>query len=185
MQTVCQLFALSWRSRKTEQFSPANRRHRSVVAQSRTAARPVHGCLAQARIGFRLGQALASHQQALGPVNDLSLLQLGAGISQPARSCSSCSKRAMATSITGLMLSEECPPPHKPTRLRQWPQYMGGVLLIREQHDGAALIARRNHHMLQDVASLRFRIDHDHVGLNLGNPLGQNASPAGRHHVVA
>jgi len=53
-------------------------------------------------------------------------------------------------------------------------------------HDGPALAARGHHHMLQDVAALRFGVHHDHVGLDLVDALGQKTVAwQGRHDVVA
>ena len=50
---------------------------------------------------------------------------------------------------------------------------MARVLIIGEQHDGPALVARGHDHMFKRIPRIAFGIDNDHVGLQLRQPLAQ------------
>ena len=51
--------------------------------------------------------------------------------------------------------------------------HVSGVAVIGEHHNGAALVARGHHHVVQRVAGIAFGIHDDQIRLQLGNALGQ------------
>ena len=51
--------------------------------------------------------------------------------------------------------------------------HMGGVGVVGEQHDGAALVARGHDHMFKRVAGFAFGVDNDQIGAQLGDALAE------------
>ncbi len=55
---------------------------------------------------------------------------------------------------------------------------LAGVLVVGEPHHWSACRLGGQHHMLSGVVRIELGVDHDQVGLQLGNVLGQKSGVA-------
>jgi hypothetical protein len=132
------------------------------------------------------GQALALHQQSLGAVDHLAVLQFGPCVGE------------LASQFLFVLEPRQR---HVQDRVDAfWRQpgddvgryaggqriaHMAGVVVVGEHHDRAAMVAGGHHNVFQRIARGALGIHHDHVGLELGDALAQEGV-GGQHgdHVV-
>ena len=145
----------------------------------------VHGQLAQLVIGLLFAQRLALHQDALGAVYGLAVLEFVARVLElGAQRLLVLEARHRHLQDGAYALRRQAFDDIGADARGHGIGHMRGVGVVGEQHDGPALVARGHDHMLERVARIAFGIDDDQIGAQLRDALMQEDIGRQRGHDV-